>query len=65
MTAQQHGDVVVVGAGISGIGAAYHLQQRCRTLITKAPIDDGVMQFTRAGAVVGTQNSKAGAASNA
>ena len=22
-------DVVVVGAGISGIGAAYHLQQQC------------------------------------
>ncbi len=29
MTAQQHVDVVVVGAGISGIGAAYHLQQQC------------------------------------
>ena len=29
MTAQQHVDVVVVGAGISGIGAAYHLQHQC------------------------------------
>ncbi|MDJ0769343.1 MAG: NAD(P)/FAD-dependent oxidoreductase [Ilumatobacter sp.] len=25
----EHVDVLVVGAGISGIGAAYHLQQRC------------------------------------
>ena len=25
----QHFDVIVVGAGISGIGAAYHLQQNC------------------------------------
>jgi cation diffusion facilitator CzcD-associated flavoprotein CzcO len=24
-------DVVIVGAGISGIGAAYHLQTNCRT----------------------------------
>ena len=26
-----HFDVVIVGAGLSGIGAAYHLQQRCPT----------------------------------
>ena len=24
-----HYDVLIVGAGLSGIGAAYHLQQRC------------------------------------
>ena len=29
MASAQHVDVVVVGAGISGIGAAYHLQQLC------------------------------------
>ncbi len=29
MAPPQHVDVVVVGAGISGIGAAYHLQQLC------------------------------------
>ncbi|MEO1405649.1 MAG: NAD(P)/FAD-dependent oxidoreductase, partial [Pseudomonadota bacterium] len=27
--AEQHFDVVIVGAGLSGIGAAVHLQQRC------------------------------------
>ena len=26
----EHFDVIIVGAGISGIGAAYHLQQHCR-----------------------------------
>eukprot|EP01030_Chromulinospumella_sphaerica_P023144 gene23144-23156_t len=25
----EHFDVLVVGAGISGVGAAYHLQQQC------------------------------------
>ncbi|MEP4459122.1 MAG: NAD(P)-binding protein, partial [Nitratireductor sp.] len=25
----EHFDVLIVGAGISGIGAAYHLQQQC------------------------------------
>ena len=29
MTAVEHVDVLIVGAGISGIGAAYHLQNRC------------------------------------
>ncbi len=29
VTAVEHVDVVIVGAGISGIGAAYHLQNRC------------------------------------
>ena len=29
MSLVEHVDVVVVGAGISGIGAAYHLQQQC------------------------------------
>ena len=29
MTDHDHFDVVVVGAGISGIGAGYHLQQKC------------------------------------
>ena len=29
MSSAEHVDVVVVGAGISGIGAAYHLQQQC------------------------------------
>ncbi len=29
MTAVEHVDVLIVGAGISGIGAAYHLQTRC------------------------------------
>jgi cation diffusion facilitator CzcD-associated flavoprotein CzcO len=28
-SAAEHFDVLIVGAGISGIGAAYHLQQRC------------------------------------
>jgi cation diffusion facilitator CzcD-associated flavoprotein CzcO len=25
----QHLDVLIVGAGLSGIGAGYHLQQKC------------------------------------
>lgn len=29
MPSAEHVDVIVVGAGISGIGAAYHLQQQC------------------------------------
>ncbi len=29
LQATQHTDVLIVGAGISGIGAAYHLQQQC------------------------------------
>ncbi len=29
MSFMEHVDVVVVGAGISGIGAAYHLQNQC------------------------------------
>jgi cation diffusion facilitator CzcD-associated flavoprotein CzcO len=29
MSAPEHFDVLIVGAGISGIGAAYHLQQQC------------------------------------
>lgn len=29
MTAHEHIDVVVVGAGLSGIGAGYYLQERC------------------------------------
>jgi cation diffusion facilitator CzcD-associated flavoprotein CzcO len=28
-SAPEHVDVLIVGAGISGIGAAYHLQQQC------------------------------------
>ena len=31
MKAIEHLDVLIVGAGISGIGAAYHLQHRCPT----------------------------------
>ena len=31
MPAQQHVDVLIVGAGISGIGTAYHLQTKCPT----------------------------------
>ena len=27
--AEEHFDVLIVGAGLSGIGAAHHLQQRC------------------------------------
>src|SRR5436190_12852265 len=27
--ATEHVDVLIVGAGLSGIGAAYHLQQKC------------------------------------
>ena len=29
MNETEHFDVLVVGAGISGIGAAYHLQKHC------------------------------------
>jgi monooxygenase len=28
-TPNQHFDVLIVGAGLSGIGAGYHLQQKC------------------------------------
>ena len=28
-TVLEHFDVLVVGAGISGVGAAYHLKQQC------------------------------------
>src|SRR3712207_1524574 len=31
MAASEHFDVLVVGAGLSGIGAAYHLQTLCPT----------------------------------
>ena len=27
--ANEHVDVLIVGAGLSGIGAAYHLQEKC------------------------------------
>jgi cation diffusion facilitator CzcD-associated flavoprotein CzcO len=27
----EHFDILIVGAGLSGIGAAYHLQVRCPT----------------------------------
>ncbi len=42
MTAPEHFDVVVVGAGISGIGAAYHLQTLCpdRTFVILEGRDD-------------------------
>ncbi|HET8951581.1 MAG TPA: NAD(P)-binding protein, partial [Solirubrobacteraceae bacterium] len=29
ITAMEHLDVVIVGAGLSGIGMAWHLQDRC------------------------------------
>ena len=29
-----HKDVIVIGAGISGIGAAYNLQKSCKTKFT-------------------------------
>src|SRR6476661_1732464 len=29
--AQEHFDVLIVGAGLSGIGAGYHLQSKCPT----------------------------------
>ena len=29
--AKEHFDVLIVGAGLSGIGAGYHLQTRCPT----------------------------------
>ena len=37
----QHVDVLIVGAGISGIGAAYHLQQQCpeRTFVVLDAMD--------------------------
>ncbi len=35
-----HVDVLIVGAGISGIGSAYHLQQQCPTKL-RHPGDEG------------------------
>src|SRR3954466_938097 len=29
MTPNEHFDVLIVGAGLSGVGAGYHLQQKC------------------------------------
>lgn len=42
MTLVEHVDVIVVGAGISGIGAAYHLQHQCpdRTFVILEGRDD-------------------------
>ncbi|SVA12800.1 uncharacterized protein METZ01_LOCUS65654, partial [marine metagenome] len=38
----EHFDVLVVGAGISGIGGAYHLQQQCpdKTYVVLETMDD-------------------------
>ena len=42
MVTIEHFDVVVVGAGISGIGAGYHLQHKCpeRSYVILAGRDD-------------------------
>ncbi len=43
-TAAEHTDVLVVGAGISGIGAAYHLGQQCpdtRVVVLESQYDYG------------------------
>ena len=38
----EHFDVLVVGAGISGVGGAYHLQQQCpdKTYVVLETMDD-------------------------
>jgi hypothetical protein len=42
-TAEQneHFDVLIVGAGLSGIGEGYHLQRNC-----PGKVDDGVMRYS-------------------
>src|SRR5581483_10037131 len=42
MTVHEHFDVLIVGAGISGIGAAYHLQQQCpeRSFVVLEALDN-------------------------
>ena len=38
----EHFDVLIVGAGISGVGAAYHLQQQCpeKTFVVLDALED-------------------------
>ena len=42
---QSHFNVVVVGAGISGIGAGYHLQKQCPNKSFVIFFEDGLILF--------------------
>ena len=47
----EHFDVLIIGAGLSGVGMACHLRVRHafesdRTMLLNEPLDDGLLRFT-------------------